>query len=215
MLQMPPGDVLLHCGDFCRDGGSLEQIQKFNEFLQMQPYAVKIVISGNHDFCFDPDSLEELKAYYELSRDYSAIDPRSALSAAYYLEDEGMAVAGYNFWGSPWVPQYSASAFSIPESSRRLIDKRSMIPTETDVLMTHGPPYGILDYTLKGANAGCRVLREHLARVRPLVHCFGHIHERYGSRRTNDTLYINAASIAPNYRRVKEPMVFDLPAKSQ
>jgi predicted phosphodiesterase len=212
---MPPGDVLLHCGDFCRDGGSSEQIHKFNEFLQMQQYAVKIVISGNHDFCFDPDRLEELKAYYELSRDYSAIDPRSALSAAHYLLDEGMVVAGYHIWGSPWVPQYSASAFSIREGSQRLIDKRCMIPTETDVLMTHGPPYAILDNTSKGAKAGCRVLRERLGRVKPLVHCFGHIHEGYGSCRTKDTLFINAASMTPNYRRVREPMVFDLPAKSQ
>jgi predicted phosphohydrolase len=213
-LTVPPGDVLLHCGDLCAKGGSLKQVQEFNEFLQMQPHPVKVVIAGNHDFCFDHESFTYLKVTRGLKPSYQPIDPRRALSAAFYLQDEGTVVGGYSLWGSPWVPRFSRTAFSIPAESQKMLSKRQEIPLGTEILMTHSPPQGTLDFSRKHDHGGCRLLAERVAQVRPLVHVFGHIHEGYGSVRTRRTLFINAANCTKDYKGINRPFVFDLPCKT-
>jgi hypothetical protein len=179
----------------------------------MQRHAAKIVIAGNHDFCFDHDHFPILKASHGLRADYYPIDPKSALSAACYLQDQGIILCGYKVWGTPWIPKYSNTAFSIRKDAPMLAAKREGIPSDTEILMTHCPPQGILDLTRKGTNGGCSLLAEHIGRVNPIVHVFGHIHEGYGSTRILDTLFINAANVTKNSRGVNKPLVFDLPRK--
>mmetsp|Transcript_25727 Transcript_25727/g.45149 ORF Transcript_25727/g.45149 Transcript_25727/m.45149 type:complete len:249 (-) Transcript_25727:36-782(-) len=213
-LTVPPGDILLHCGDFCRKGGSLEQVEAFNDFLRLQPHAAKIVIAGNHDFCFDHSSFFYLKATHGLKATYMPLDPQQTLTSATYLKDSGFVLCGYKIWGSPWVPRFSKTAFSIPADSATLRERRQEIPRDTEILMTHCPPQGVLDLSRKGVAGGCLRLAERVREVHPLVHVFGHIHEGYGYLQTRRTLFINAASVTKNYRGVNAPFVVDLPRKA-
>ena len=93
----------------------------------------------------------------------------------------------------------------------------SKIPTDTDILLTHGPPYGILDKCKSGILAGCNALLNHvLNRIKPLYHIFGHIHEAYGEYKNNKTgtIFVNASICNFRYKPNNEPYVFELPNKS-
>ena len=83
-----------------------------------------------------------------------------------------------------------------------------MIPEDTNILVTHGPPLGICDQNSAKQHAGCPELLDTVKRVKPQVHMFGHIHEGYGTRTTEDTLFINAASIDKvTQKLLNEPVV--------
>jgi Icc-related predicted phosphoesterase len=89
-----------------------------------------------------------------------------------------------------------------------------MIPDDTDVLITHGPPNGILDlvnnYRQPNRNVGCELLRFHMERVNPALNVFGHIHEGYGYKRIDNTLFVNAAICNEGYRPINKPIIVDL-----
>ena len=53
---LPSGDVLVHCGDFTKNG-SVAEIAQFNAWLSTLPHATKIVIGGNHDLAADEHAL--------------------------------------------------------------------------------------------------------------------------------------------------------------
>ena len=55
------------------------------------------------------------------------------------------------------------------------------VPDEVDVIVTHGPPMGLLDKTKGGENVGCEHLRRAVEKVKPRMHVFGHIHEAWGA----------------------------------
>ena len=84
------------------------------------------------------------------------------------------------------------------------------IPKTTDVLITHGPPFGVLDCTLTGVNAGCEELYISIKEIKPKYHVFGHIHEAAGRVKSNDTVFINASIVDVMYNVVNEPVVFEL-----
>lgn len=50
-------------------------------------------------------------------------------------------------------------------------------------MMTHGPPFGILDATRTGEKVGCVHLLRAARRCKPRLHCFGHIHEGWGAQK--------------------------------
>jgi hypothetical protein len=117
-------------------------------------------------------------------------------------------------WGSPWQPRFFDWAFNLDrgEPLRRVWEK---IPPQTDILLTHGPPYGILDATFRGQLVGCEELLEAVARVRPRLHVFGHIHEAHGVKehRWDDgrtTVFVNASSCALSHWPAHPPVVIDL-----
>jgi Icc-related predicted phosphoesterase len=86
-----------------------------------------------------------------------------------------------------------------------------LIPDNTDVLITHGPPFGILDKVIRGyENVGCKILSTEIARVKPKVHAFGHIHEEFGTLTVEDTLYINASMLDIRYEYTNKPTVINL-----
>jgi len=100
-------------------------------------------------------------------------------NATCYLENSGVEIDGVKFWGSPWQPEFFNWAFNLPRG-RRLAEIWALIPDDTEVLITHTPPYGILDRVDSGEHVGCEDLRRALQRVKPKVHVFGHIHEDRG-----------------------------------
>ncbi len=104
-----------------------------------------------------------------------------------------MTIDGVRFYGSPWQPWFYDWAFNL-ERGPEIRAKWDLIPEGIDVLITHGPPYGIGDLIARSDNAGCQDLLEVVEKIKPKVHVFGHIHEDYGITSNGVTTYINASS---------------------
>lgn len=191
-FSVPDGDILIIAGDVC-SYGKVSELKIIDEFLSSLPHSLKLLVAGNHDWPFTNHTLAESK---RLVRN------------AVYLEDSGIEFYGIKFWGSPWQPWFLNWAFNLPRGSR-LAEVWSKIPDDTDVLITHCPPYGILDM-FEGDNVGCEDLANALQRVRPKVHVFGHIHQGYGTEERDGTIYVNASLNNAYYRLVNEPIVIDI-----
>jgi Icc-related predicted phosphoesterase len=190
-LTLPEGDVLVHAGDFSRRG-RVAEIESFNAWLRAQSFRYKVVIAGNHDglFEFEPERARRL------------------LSAAIYLEDSGVEIEGLRLWGSPVTPRFFDWAFNC-ERGEDIQTHWDLIPADTDLLLVHGPPAGILDRTWLGQSVGCADLRRILGRLQPGAVVFGHIHEAYGVLKQDKTLYVNASSLDRYGRPVQAPWVLD------
>jgi predicted phosphohydrolase len=191
-IDVPDGDVLLHAGDATMMGRP-DEIAAFDRWLGTLPHKHKILVAGNHDWLFQ---LEPPKA-------------RSLITNAVYLEDAETVVEGLRVWGSPWQPWFMDWAFNLPRG-RALADKWALVPTGIDILVTHGPPWGILDMVDRGENVGCADLLRELARIRPRLHLFGHIHEGYGRLERDGTHFVNASICTVEYRPTQAPVVVDL-----
>jgi len=183
--KLTGGPIIVHAGDMSSQGTALE-ILNFLEWFSELPYTHKILVAGNHDWLFerDPDAANSLLSNYP---------------SITYLNDSEATIEGLRFWGSPVQPVFHNWAFN--RDSEQIRQHWDLIPEGIDVLITHGPPAGILDtieHHLPGA--GCPSLRGAVARVKPKLHVFGHIHESRGLRQVDETLCVNAAVLNGKYR---------------
>ncbi|PSB01111.1 metallophosphatase domain-containing protein [Merismopedia glauca] len=187
------GDVLIHCGDMCKAfGQELQNILDLDNWFSRQKFHRILCVGGNHDFL-----LEDTKNQEKIN-----------FQNAIYLQDEPYEYKGILFYGSPWVPELSGWAFYL--DSENLHAKWSLIPDHVDVLITHTPPRGILDRNTAGKSCGCPNLRNRLNQVRPVLHCFGHIHASAGTEIVDGVTFYNASTVNRRYQIVREPLVFDL-----
>lgn len=192
-LRVPEGDVLVHAGDFCTSGKE-RQARAFARWLARQPHPHKIVIAGNHDRCLEIDI---------------GLGDQLFEGATYLLDREATA-AGLRFYGSPWQPEFLSWAFNLPRGEP-LRAVWSKIPAGVDVLVTHGPPFGVLDRTYDGLWVGCEELRMAVDRVQPRLHVFGHIHEGAGTHTEGRTLFANASVCTLAYEPTNPVLVVDVP----
>eukprot|EP00105_Crassostrea_gigas_P030140 XP_011452355.1 PREDICTED: metallophosphoesterase MPPED2 isoform X2 [Crassostrea gigas] len=215
-LHMPPGDVLLHAGDFTQKG-HMNEIQKFNSYLGALPYKVKVVIAGNHDLTFDDNITEaSLRTFgvqkstvqsYLSERGLKSV--KQMLTSAIYLEDSLVTVCGIKIYGAPWQPVFCDWGFNL-KRGEDILKKWQTIPADLDILMTHGPPVGHGDLTGGNNNVGCvELLNTVQKRVKPKFHVFGHIHEGYGVTSDGYTTFINASTCTRRYLPTNAPIVFD------
>ncbi len=191
-IDIPHGDVLLVAGDFTMMGRPRE-IRKFNLFLEGLPHEYKVVIAGNHDFLFEREPQEA----------------QALLTNCIYLEDSSIEISNIKIYGTPWQPEFMDWAFNLPRGDI-IKEKWDMIPEDTDILITHGPPYSICDKTIHGDPEGCVDLLNAVRQVKPKYHIFGHIHEAYGIIKEEKTKYINASSVNVQYRPEYPPVTFEL-----
>ena len=191
-LVVPAGDVLIHAGDLTRTG-TLSELEAFADWLRPLPHRHKLLIAGNHDFCCErqPEAARDVLAEFN------------------YLVDEAVTIEGVRFYGSPWTPEHFDWAFQKPRGPE-LGAVWERIPAGTDILITHGPPKGILDWTVSGDRAGCVELADVVAELAPRYHVFGHIHEAAGQETHGATTYVNASSVDLRYRVVNEPVVIEV-----
>lgn len=189
---IPDGDLLIHAGDIT-SSGDLADVKSFNQWIGHLPHPHKIVIAGNHDFCF------------ERNREVA----QGHLSNCRYLQDSEVVINGIKIYGSPWQPWFFDWAFNL-ERGEPLARVWKQIPIDTDILVTHGPPFGILDKTARGEQVGCKDLLERIEQIAPRLHVFGHIHEAYGKTRVGGTTYVNASVCNLNYVPCNAPIVVDL-----
>lgn len=198
-LKIPEGDILIHSGDFTYKG-SLSACGDFNNWLGELEFKHKIIIAGNHELGFNRLS-KEIKD--------------NLFSNAIYLEDSGCQLEGINFWGSPRQPFFYDWEFNFPENDGGQVAKKiwKLIPENTNILITHGPPFGILDEVIRTYNSkentGCPYLRRRIEKLDNLkYHIFGHIHEQYGVLQDEKITFINASILDDNYKITHEPVVF-------
>jgi predicted phosphodiesterase len=210
-IKVPSGDVLLHAGDFSGQGDE-KDVLNFSKFLSSQPHTHKVVIAGNHDLSFDLENQGTLQRDFLNMRGKDAAAIKSKLTGCIYLEDSACVVEGYRIWGSPWTPTFFDWGFNL-DRGEKIAAKWALIPNDTEILITHGPPFGIQDTCQDGFRAGCQDLLEKIQNVKPLVHVFGHIHEAYGVTHTENTTFINASNCTLRYQPLNPPLVFDLPAR--
>jgi len=193
-LDIPECDVLIFAGDYSRYGKEGET-EEFAAWMERQPAEHKLVIAGNHD-----EALEKNPVPHE------AILKKHGLT---YLRDSGVRIDGLLFYGSPWQPEFNNWAFNLPRKSMELHDKWDAIPSDTDILITHGPPHGYGDKNIDGEHCGCELLLEALDRVKPKYHIFGHIHEGRGTYNRGPSSLINGTVLDENYNLKYQPVVME------
>jgi Icc-related predicted phosphoesterase len=195
-LNISGGDVLIHCGDFVRKNNANE-VEDFISWFSKQAFSHKILISGNHDRYVERNHPEFMK----LIKKYSIT----------YLENTEVTINGLKFYGSPFTKYFGiAGSFMYKDDDYgSLIWSR--IPSDTDILITHGPPYGMGDLSSnETSNSGCKLLAEKIRTLKLTYHFFGHIHEGYGIYSSLKTIFVNSSITNCAEALINEPVEINL-----
>jgi Icc-related predicted phosphoesterase len=176
---LPDGDLLLHAGDLT-EYGTFHELQSQLDWLKSQPHKHKVVIAGNHDYILDPSFHHPDLHVERLSRaDLSWGD-------IIYLNNSSVKLTfssgrSLNIYGSPWTKRKGTRAFQYEETKDIW---SNTVPLDTDILISHGPPKGYLDFRpgTGGPRQGDEFLRREIWRVKPNLAVFGHIHGGYGKQ---------------------------------
>ena len=210
LTDLPGGDLLIHAGDIMNSGYNKNDILDFLYWYRSTPgYDAKVFIAGNHDRMFQ-NHPEDVEGWLNKFLD---ID---------YLQDEELVIYkdGYEgnspednirIYGLPHTPEFYSWAFNVPRGSQKMRDIMNNIPKRTDILITHGPPYGILD-TISSENdqsLGCMDLLNRIKEIKPKICCFGHIHGGRGIEYVDGTLFINASVLNEQYEYTNKPITLD------
>jgi Icc-related predicted phosphoesterase len=176
-LRVPDGDVLIHAGDFCRQGDLAEVALAMKWFGDL-PHERKILVAGNHDRAFQTDATAAR----------ALVPPGVA-----YLQDEAVTIDGVHFYGSPWTPTFMDWAF-LADPGAELAAIWAQIPADVDVLVTHGPPFGHGDSSSTEGRYGDKDLLARIRQLQPPLHLFGHIHEGGGATHEGKTACVNVTA---------------------
>ena len=180
--DMPEADLVVHSGDISFAGSEDEAIDFIQWFMSL-PYKYKVFIAGNHDNCLYEANIDGL--------------PENC----FYLCNSSVMIEGAKFYGLPMFME-DAMSDKFDESIRN-------IPSDTDILVTHQPPYGVLDFS-ENIHYGDHLLLQTVLDIRPRYHLFGHIHDAYGVEKGKSTIFSNASLLDEEYRLMNKPFVFEL-----
>lgn len=182
LRNLPEADVLVHSGDFCMAGSEREAVDFLNWFCDL-PYRYKIFICGNHDECL-------------YGADITGLDDN-----VYYLCNSGIEIHGIKFYG---VPMFMHDCVTDIQSRNY-----AKIPADTDVLITHSPPFAILDFDDNihyGSNEICEIIRS----INLKAHLFGHIHRQHGILHKDGIVFSNGAIMSEDYSVLNPPSVIEI-----
>jgi len=204
--DLPGGDILIHAGDFMTSGYSPYEAEEFFKWFDaIDSYETKIFIAGNHDRIMqtDPDWVKMVLARYK------TIDYLQDKELDLHFDDPYGDYPERNIrvYGSPWQPEFYDWAFNLPRNSEELKTRWDAIPSNSDILVTHGPAFGYLDIPGGGQNirVGCEMLRHRVDEIRPKIHVFGHIHGSYGHYFNGHTHFFNASVLNERYAYANLP----------
>ena len=200
--NLPEAEILLYAGDWSSSGRPADLLM-FTELLSenKHKYQKMIICAGNHDWMAELDPLHTKEAI--------------ELTGAIYLNDTSYDYTDlegkcWRVHASPVQPEFCNWSFNRKRGAE--IRKHwDLIPSDTDILITHGPPYGIGD-VVEGRidNLGCYDLLEAVQRVKPKLHVFGHIHSGHGKYVVGDTIFVNASLLNEQYKQKYQPIVVEL-----
>lgn len=208
-LQAPKNvDMAIFAGDMSIEKDpekNANEVKNFFHWFGQLPIKYKVVIAGNHD----------------TSLEHGTYSRKSIPLGIIYLQHESVTIEGFKIFGSPCTPEFGKNwAFNVKKED--LEKTWSEIPDDTDILITHGPPKGILDLTKydsrPGADGkscfqcGCRFLLDRVMQVQPKYHIFGHIHSEEGCPNAAmlhiqncKTIFVNATVC--DFTKVDDPSV--------
>ena len=182
LYDLPEADFLVHSGDFTMSGSEKEALDFLNWFCDL-PYPHKIFICGNHDECLYGANISGLN------------------NNVHYLCNSGLEIEGLKFYG---VPMFMSDCIS-DRQNRNYAE----IPSDTDVLITHCPPYGILDFD-DNINYGSEELLQRITQIHPRLHLFGHIHIQHGITHNGATTFSNGAIMNVDYSQLNDANLIEL-----
>jgi predicted phosphohydrolase len=186
LSDLPSADIIIHSGDISY-AGTEKEVADFVEWFGALDYECKIFIAGNHDFCLERKSAESIRQFLP--------------DNCFYLCNSGVTVGNMRFWGIPFFFSDDASG-----EYRNMIEQ---IPGDTDVLITHRPPLGILD-NANNITFGCPDLLQRVLDIRPRYHLFGHIHDAYGTVGSKHITFVNASMVNEDYTLQNAPFLLML-----
>lgn len=209
-FEVPDGDILIHAGDATFQGNYAE-VFDFARWYSKFPHEYKLFVAGNHDWGFQ----RQPEIFRGMIQDVGII----------YLEDSRIEIEKIKIYGSPYSPEFCNWAFGYSRYDGESIRKWAMIPDDTQILITHGPPKGIGDRTLPyecvtpygieyepPRHVGCHDLLNRINELKDLrLHVCGHIHAAYGVTKIGNVTYANASICRENYRPDNAPIVIDWP----
>ena len=199
-IHVPEADLLIVAGDFCAHGKQGEA-RNFVAWLRELPHPHKVIVAGNHDLCMEADLSLGRRLFHA--------------EGEHYLFDREVTVCGLRIYGSPWQPAFHDWAFNLPRNGEALRTVWDRIPEGLDILVTHGPPHGILDRNAEGDLCGDEVLLTEVEKKAPRMHVFGHIHEGHGvTGWYGPTLFVNASICTRQYVPRHPVQVFDVPPRT-
>jgi len=193
--DIPPCDLLLIAGDICPVSNHALDFQAqwldttFRSWLKSVPAAQSIYIAGNHDFIFE-------QAPFLVPANLPGI----------YLQDSACEYRGLKIWGTPWQPWFFDWAFNLREPE--LETRWALIPSDTDILVVHGPPHGHGDAVPSRHGVrytGSPSLLARIEDIQPKLVVFGHIHEGRGHWQLGKTTLANVTILDEKYRHIYEP----------
>ena len=204
-------DVVVHTGDFSNSYGknNIYETEEFLSWFNSLNVKYKILVSGNHDTYFEELSK---KGGINAVKDYLSLDYPNVI----YLQDSGISINGINFYGTPWCSIYNDWSFMVDDNYQKMMF--SKIPDDANILLTHTPAHGILDYS-NGTLCGSTPLLNRIQEIKSLgnlkYHIFGHIHmdegnskEHVGNNEKTDYIAVNACNI--NYLGFYEPIIIEI-----
>ena len=185
LYDLPVADVIIHSGD-ATVTGNYKEVTDFFVWFSKLDYKYKIFVAGNHDTCLHRGNFIQC----------------SLPANFFFLCNSGVTIKGVKFWGLP------NKYFTKDDEKGSFPQMLSEIPTDTDILITHRPPYGILDKTYN--SQGCIYLLQAVLKISPRYHLFGHIHEAYGIDKLNETTFVNASLVNEKDELTNKPFVFEV-----
>lgn len=226
--NLPKADILLIAGDICPKHDHSPTFQQlwlsgnFNPWMrEVQKNIPNIVfIAGNHDFFFEKYDHAASGASWN-NRDY----PMKGFTGRYYLQDSGITINGLKIWGTPWQRRFYDWAFNLDEP--QLAEKWSLIPSDADIIMCHGPAFGYGDAVSAPQkddtkwpyeNVGSPSMLKRIDEIQPKLYVCGHIHSGYGviyrrhgsQKRNEDTIMVNASYVNERYVPTNKPILITL-----
>ena len=202
---IPDGDILIHAGDGTNIG-RVNEVAAFGVWFRSLPHKHKIFVAGNHDWLFEKN---RMMAQTLLNQGLIGNERKPEVI---YLQDSATTVEGLKIYGSPWQPRFLDWAFNL-DRGKPIKEKWDLIPEGLDILITHGPPTGILDRIKPQRDSehiGCEELMKAVERTKPKIHVFGHIHGGYGKAVYVNTTFINAAICTEAYNPTNQPWVIEV-----
>ena len=190
--SIPDGDLLVHAGDFSLRG-DLVEAELFAEWFGNQPHKHKVAIAGNHDLSVIHYGSRLIREIFEDN-------------GVHYLQDTSVEIMGHLVHGSPWQPYFHNWAFNL-KTEEELYDRFEQAQIGTDILITHGPPLGVLDNNKHGESCGSSALLKRIREIEPKLFVCGHIHESRGVSKIGTTKCVNASCVDLRLNILRSPAI--------
>ena len=188
-VTVPEVDLLLHAGDFTSTGSARQVILALDNIKHLSK-STKFAIPGNHELCSEQNPSKEI-----------------SLFAQYGWELLINQLTTFNdlvIFGSPIQPNFCNWAWNRDVQERKDFWKTA---PKCDILISHGPAYGLLDECEDGRRVGCQYLLEYIDTVKPRLVVCGHIHHSYGTMNYGSSLIVNASTCNEKYQAVNPPII--------